>query len=255
MRPRVSHPLLRMAIYGLIASVIGVVAALWIDWFPPAAVEEAKDIDTLWDVLLIVSVPIFVLVMVVVIYCVRTFRARPGDMRDGEPIHGNTMLEVVWVAVPFVIVSVLAIYGWIVLDDIEAKEQDRLTIDVTGQQFVWRYDYEDPNGGPKKVRSYNLVVPEGRQVEFKIKTEDVIHDFWIPAFRLKIDAVPGITTEWRATPSRRGRLRRGLRGALRPRPLDHARARAGGPPGRVRPVALEDGREGRRGGLDARAHH
>ena len=159
MRPRVSHPLLRMAIYGLIASVIGVVAALWIDWFPPAAVEEAKDIDTLYDVLLIVSVPIFVLVMVVTIYCVRTFKARPGDMSDGEPIHGNTMLEVVWVAIPFIIVSVLAVYGWIVLDDIEAKEQDRLTIDVRGQQFAWRYGYEDPSGGQKKLTSYQLVVP------------------------------------------------------------------------------------------------
>ncbi|MBA2504757.1 MAG: cytochrome c oxidase subunit II [Thermoleophilaceae bacterium] len=199
-----SHPLLRMAIYGLIASVIGVVAALWIDWFPPAAVQEAKDIDTLWDVLLIVSVPIFVLVMVVVIYCVRAFKARPGDMGDGEPIHGNTMLEVVWVAVPFVIVSVLAVYGWIVLDDIEAKKPDRLQVEVRGQQFIWRYEYPNPTGGKEKVKSYDLVVPTGRQVEFNINTDDVIHDFWIPAFRLKIDAVPGITTHWRATPSEKG---------------------------------------------------
>ncbi|MBA3301563.1 MAG: cytochrome c oxidase subunit II [Thermoleophilaceae bacterium] len=203
MPPRVSHPLLRMTIYGLIASAIGIAISLWIDWWPPAAAQEAKDIDTLWDVLLVVSVPVFVLVMGATIYSVRTFKARPGDTGDGEPIHGNTLIEVVWVTIPFIIVSLLAVYGWIVLDDIEAKQPERLQVDVKGQQFVWRYAYDNPAGG-KQIESYDLVVPKGRQVEFKIRTDDVIHDFWIPAFRLKIDAVPGLTTEWRATPSRIG---------------------------------------------------
>ncbi len=57
--------------------------------------------------------PIFVLVMTVAIYCVWRFRAKPGDMGDGAPIHGNTRLEVVWVTIPFMLVTGLAIYGWV----------------------------------------------------------------------------------------------------------------------------------------------
>src|SRR3954453_19520980 len=113
---------------GLIASVIGVAISLAIDWFPPAATKKEHEIDTLYDVLLIVSVPIFVLVMTVAIYSVVKFRARPGDTGDGAPIHGNTRLEVVWVAVPFLIVSILAAYAWIVLDDVEAKKANELQV-------------------------------------------------------------------------------------------------------------------------------
>src|SRR5918997_6512906 len=131
----------RMVAIGVIASIIGIALVLWIDWFPAQADESAHKIDTLWDVLMIVSVPIFVLVMTVAIYSVITFRAKPGDMSDGEPIHGNTRLEIVWVTIPFIIVSALAVYGWIVLDDIEAKKPDQLVVNVTGRQFEWRFDY------------------------------------------------------------------------------------------------------------------
>ena len=85
--------------------------------------------------------PIFVLVMAVAIYSVLAFRAKPGDLSDGEPIHGNTRLEVIWVTIPFIMVSALAVYGWIVLDDIEAKKPNTLVVNVTGQQFAWSFDY------------------------------------------------------------------------------------------------------------------
>ena len=84
----------------------------------------SDDIDTLYDVLLIASVPVFVLVMSVALYSVFAFRVKPGDMSDGAPIHGNTRLEVVWVTIPFLMVTALALYGWVVLDDIEAKETE-----------------------------------------------------------------------------------------------------------------------------------
>jgi cytochrome c oxidase subunit II len=103
------HPIGRMIGIGLVASVIGIVIVLWMDWFPTPAAESASDIDTLYDVLLIASVPIFVLVMSVALYSVYKFRARPGDMRDGAPIHGNTRLEIIWVTIPFIMVSALAI--------------------------------------------------------------------------------------------------------------------------------------------------
>ncbi len=187
-------------VLGVLATIVGIAICLQIDWFPVQASSAAADIDTLYDVLLIASVPIFVLVMAVVFYSVVAFKAQPGDLSDGEPIHGNTRLEVIWVTIPFIIVSALAVYGWVVLDDIEAKESDALVVNVTGQQFAWRFNYP----GEGKVRVNQLVLPEGRQVDFRVRTDDVIHDFWVPEFRLKTDAVPGITTHIRTTPTRTG---------------------------------------------------
>src|SRR5919202_285329 len=139
-------PLGRMLIYGAIATAILLPIALSIDWFPKQATSSADDIDTLYDVLLIVSVPIFVLVMTVAIYSVIRFRARPGDMGDGVPIHGNARLEVVWVVIPFLLVTGLAIYAWVTLNDIEKKQKNELVVNVTGQQFAWNYRYTGPGG-------------------------------------------------------------------------------------------------------------
>ena len=199
------HPLMRMFLIGAIASAIGVAAGLAIDWFPTDATSSADSIDTLYDVLVIVSVPIFVLVMVVAIYSVTRFRARPGDKSDGAPIHGNARLEVIWVLVPTIIVSVLAAYAWIVLDEVEAKKDNELVVDVYGQQFTWRFDYPNPGGGAKPIkRATQLWLPKDRPVYFRIHTDDVIHSFWVPQFRLKSDAVPGITTRVRVTPDKVG---------------------------------------------------
>ena len=194
------HPIGRMIGIGLVASVIGVALTLWIDWFPTDASTGASDIDTLYDVLLIASVPIFVLVMAVALYSVYKFRARPGDMRDGAPIHGNTRLEIIWVTIPFIMVSALSIYGWIVLDDLEAKQPDELVVNVTGEQFTWSFGYPG-----ERVRANTLMLPKDRPVEFRVHTKDVIHSFWVPEFRLKSDAVPGLTTKVRLTPNRLGK--------------------------------------------------
>jgi len=197
------HPIGRMFVIGSIASAIGVALVLLIDWFPVQASAGADDVDLLYDVTLIVAIPIFILVMAVAIYSVVRFRARPGDMRDGAPIHGNARLEVIWVAVPAIIVSALAAYSWIVLDEIEAREPNALQVSVRAQQFAWSFQY--PQAGGPAVQSEELVLPEGRQVNFSINAVDVIHSFWIPAFRIKQDAVPGIETESRAVPIRTGR--------------------------------------------------
>jgi cytochrome c oxidase subunit 2 len=194
------RPLLGTAILSLTATAIGIAIVLRIDWFPTQASTAAPKIDTLYDVLLIASVPIFVLVMSVVIYSVTAFRAKPGDLGDGAPIHGNTRLEVIWVSIPLVLVSALAIYGWVVLDKIEAKTPNMLRVHVISQQFAWHFEYP----GEGKVKSDALVLPEGREVEFRINTKDVLHDFWVPEFRLKSDAVPGLTTTVRTTPNRLG---------------------------------------------------
>src|SRR5262245_3640148 len=86
--------IVQMAIFGVIASAIGIAGALSIDWFPVQGSTQAEQIDTFWDVLLIVSVPIFVLVLTVVLFAARDFRMRPGEENlDGPPIHGSTKLE------------------------------------------------------------------------------------------------------------------------------------------------------------------
>jgi cytochrome c oxidase subunit 2 len=200
--PRIAgekHPVARMIGIGVIASLVGIGITLWIDWFPQPASTSADKIDTLYDVLLICSVPVFVLVMTIAIYSVVRFRAKPGDMGDGPPIHGNTRLEIIWVTIPFIMVTALAIYAWITLDDIEAKQPNEMVVNVTGQQFTWTFQYPS-----EKLDAKALVLPVNRPVDFKIHTKDVLHSFWVPQFRLKSDAVPGLTTEIRVTPDRVG---------------------------------------------------
>jgi len=192
-----------MLIIGVVASAIGVAIALAIDWTPIQASTQAKKVDDLFDVLLIASVPVFVLVEIVVLYSVWKFRMRPGDeLKDGAPIHGNTKLEIIWTALPALLIFSLCGYAYVVLRDIEHKPKHEMVVNVTGQQFAWSYQYTGGTGKP--VVSDELYLPRGKSVEFHVKTTDVIHDFWVPAFRLKVDAVPGVTTRYRVTPSRQG---------------------------------------------------
>ena len=195
----------QMVAVGLLASIVGIAIGLAIDWFPAVGSTQAKKIDTLWDVLIICSVPFFVLVSTVVLFAVRDFRMRPGQEHlDGPPIHGNTKLEVVWTAIPAILLVSLCSYAYIVLHDIEkapAQGTPERVIDVYGQQFTWTFGY---NEGGKKFHTAQLYVPEGQSVRFNVHTKDVLHDFWVPAWRMKIDAVPGLTTHYRVTPTKLG---------------------------------------------------
>src|SRR5512144_1408214 len=124
---------LRMFVIGAIATAIGIAFALIINWFPIQASREGERIDTLWDVLLIASVPVFVLVEVVVLYCVVRFRMRPGEeLKDGPPIHGNTTLEIVWTAIPAILLVGLCTYSYIVLTDVEKAQANTLNVRVEG---------------------------------------------------------------------------------------------------------------------------
>jgi cytochrome c oxidase subunit 2 len=131
---------------------------------------------------------------------------KPGeDLKDGPPIHGNTRLEVLWTAFPAVLLLGLVSYSFVVLNENEKRPVAReIAIGVTGQQFAWTYQYPPSVTGGAPVNSYQLYIPKGRSVEFNIHAKDVIHAFWVPAFRLQEDAVPGITTHWRVTPTRLG---------------------------------------------------
>ena len=193
----------QMVAVGLIASAIGIALGLWIDWFPVQASTQAKEIDTLWDVLIIVSVPVFVLVTVVVCTSIIKFRQRPGEeLKDGPPVHGNTRLEVIWTAIPAIVIVGLVVYAAQTLREIDKKSSSQMVVTVTGQQFAWSFEYPQPGGRP--IRTNQLYVPKGQSIEFRVKSVDVIHDFWVPAFRVKLDAVPGITGTYRVTPTRTG---------------------------------------------------
>jgi cytochrome c oxidase subunit II len=189
----------------LIAVAIGVVLSYVIHWFPVQASTQAANTDTLYHVLVIASIPIFVLVVTVVLYCVWQFRMKPGEeLKDGPPIHGNTRLEVFWTALPTVLLLGLVGYSFVVLHENEKKPANEIQIGVTGQQFAWSYQYPASLTGGAPLNSTQLYIPEGRSVAFAMQSKDVIHAFWIPAFRIQEDVVPGITTYWRATPNRLG---------------------------------------------------
>jgi cytochrome c oxidase subunit 2 len=197
------HPIIQMVVIGAIASAIGIALALWINWFPADAAKQDQPIDTLYDVLMIVSIPIFVLVVTVVLYSVWAFRMRPGqEGEDGPPIHGNTRLEVFWTAIPAILLVSLCSYAYAVLNDIETKHADELVVKVQAIQFAWSFSYPQADG--RAIVSNQLYLPKDKPVRFDIQTKDVLHDFWVPAFRVKIDAVPGMTTRLRVTPTKLG---------------------------------------------------
>jgi cytochrome c oxidase subunit II len=197
------HHFKELMAIGLIASVLGVALGLLIDWFPTQGSTQAETVDTLWDVLIIASVPVFVLVITVVLYCVWRYRMKPGEeLKDGPPIHGNTRLEIIWTAVPAILLVALCSYSYVALTDIEEAKANELSVRVVGEQFTWTFYYKDANG--EEFGSPQLYVPRDRPVNFTVESKDVIHDFWVPAFRMKIDAVPGIDTELKITPKTNG---------------------------------------------------
>ena len=204
--PEQRRSLILTAIAGVLATAIGIVLSFVIHWFPPQASEQAKNNDRLYHVLVIASIPIFVLVAAVILYCVWKYRMRPGqELMDGPPIHGNTRLEVFWTALPAALVLSLVSYSFVVLHENEKKPPGReIKIGVTGQQFFWAYEYPSSVTGGAPLKSYSLYLPKGESTLFEIHAKDVIHAFWVPAFRLQEDAVPGITTHYRVTPTRLG---------------------------------------------------
>lgn len=208
---------IRMLVIGAIASVAGIALGLSIDWFPTAASTQAGPIDTFYDVLIIISVPVFVLVTTIVLFAAFRFRMKPGEEDlDGPPTHGNTTVEIIWTAIPSVIVAVLCVYAATVLTDITAAKANQLKVTGYGQQFAWSWEYTGTNG--KKFITEQLYVPcaptgaaategaacSGKQVAFDLKAVDVLHSFWVPQMRMKQDLVPGIVTHVNVNPNRLG---------------------------------------------------
>jgi len=157
-----------------------------IDWLGMDGSTEKGPIITLLNVTIVLSQLVFSVVMVMMIYAIWKYRAKPGDESDGEPIHGNTKLEVIWTAIPTLIVIALGAYSTVVLNDIEAEASNSMKVEVTAQQFAWRFDYPDEG-----VTSNELHVPAGTQLDLELNALDVIHSFWVPEWGIKRDLVPG----------------------------------------------------------------
>lgn len=205
---------LRIVAAMLILTAVSSVVLLQFDWFGDAASEQRGPIDTLFDVMIVLSCLMFSIVVVMLAYAVWRWRAKPGDESDGAPVHGNTTLEITWTVIPTVIVLAGAIYSWIVLNDIEAKADDRMPLNVIAQQYKWTFEYPEATTGSGQdatpLRTNELHVPVDRQLDVTLTALDVIHSFWVPEWGIKRDAVPAgpggdeIDNEFVVTPDEEG---------------------------------------------------
>jgi cytochrome c oxidase subunit II len=185
---------------GLIAGGVATAVALIPTWLPPDASRQAGRIDFVFWFVIAICIAIFSLVAAVMIYAVLHFRAAEDDFEDGPPVHGHTGLEIAWTAIPFVLVTAIAIVSAIVLSRNDAEAQNTLRINVTAQQFAWTFGYPDAHDATSPV----LRLPEGRSVQLDMRSLDVIHAFFVPEFRTNEDIVPGLVTNVHITPDRVG---------------------------------------------------
>jgi len=193
----------RVAALALVGIVVGTAlsfAFLLVDWFPAQASEEAERTDLITYALNLVSFAIFGLVIVILGYCLLRFRRRgEDDMRDGAPVHGHTGLEIFWTAIPTLIVSFFAVWGGIVLAQNEDHDGNEPVVIARGFQFAWEFEY--PELG---FKSSTLYLPIDEKWRLEMQARDVIHSFFVAEWRIKQDAVPGITTRTWVTPTMMG---------------------------------------------------
>jgi cytochrome c oxidase subunit 2 len=199
--------IIQMVLVGVAVGAALALVALLIPWLPDAASEQAGIVDSVYWLVTVICVVIFAVVAGVAVYAVYKFRAPPDDLDDGSPIHGHTGLEIVWTLVPTALVTLIAVYSGVALAKAENLPEDggHRVVHVVAQQFAWAFEYPDvelENGEP--LRSGELVVPVDEPVEFLISSEDVLHSFWVPEWRMKQDAVRGVTTRTVVEPTKIG---------------------------------------------------
>ncbi len=211
----------------VVAIALGLVS-FWVgqqsySWLPPQASAESKLVDNLFSFLVTLGTFIFLGVTVAVLYTVLVHRVGRYDMSDGPPIEGNVTLEVVWTVIPVLLVVWIAVYSYQTYDRMAVHGPMELVhlhnpmgmepayaanleggevvepIEVHSRQWAWEFRYPEQN-----VTSAELHLPVDRRVRLALQSEDVIHGFYIPAFRLKQDIIPGKTIDFEFTPIREG---------------------------------------------------
>jgi len=166
---------------------------------PVQASAQAVAVDELLGIHVWLISFLFSLIVVTLFYSLIVFRRRKGETGDGAHFTGNTALELTWTAIPLVAVLYLAFIGAQSLAVTRRVDRSALQVKVLAGQWFWQYQY--PEFG---ITSTDLYLPLDRQVALRMTSNDVIHSFWVPEFRLKQDLVPGQTTELRITPTMTG---------------------------------------------------
>ncbi len=183
-------------------TALGEAVAIGLDPFPTGAVNEAQAVDGAFRILTILAVPVFAFVLSFLIYSAVRFRRATPDQVDGPPLRGSPAVGVAWLGVTTALTLILIRVGAVGLEEIRHTAQlpPDLVVKVEGMRWSWQVAYPDAG----VLTSRELVLPVGRRVRVEVTSRDVVHSFWIPAFRAKIDAVPGMVTSVAFTPNRTG---------------------------------------------------
>ena len=196
MTPR-RHLLTAGAVW-VVLSVIGVIVVTGIQIIPVIASREAAIENSAFVVLTAASVPVLMLVVVALAYTALRFRAT-NETVDGPPIHGHTRFQGVWLGISLILVLFLFIYGAVGLVEIRGAQTADFEVQVQAEQWAWHFEYADKN-----IHVAELHIPVDRRVHLIIRSDDVIHSFWVPAFGVKQDAVPGRPTQIYLTATKTG---------------------------------------------------
>lgn len=165
------------------------------NWLPEQWSSEAEVVDEAMILLQYLAAPVMAIVLAVMTWSFFGWRSSGADREDGPPQRDHKTIVTTWL----VLTSALAIFivinpGFVGLAEIRGEPNSDYVIEVQAQQFAWTVTYE--NGASALDE---MVVPADARVRYDITSVDVLHSFWIPAFRIKIDAVPGLTTQAFAT--------------------------------------------------------
>lgn len=164
--------------------------------------EEARQIDALWILVLILASIILILVMAALIFSLVRFRRRGDDQPEPKQVHGNTRLEIVWTIIPAVVLAAIAVPTVRTLFELNEEPTDALQVTVIGHQWWWEFRYPDITGpdGRELVTANELHLPAGQTAYLTMTSADVIHSFWVPPLNGKRDLVPGRLTNLSMTP-------------------------------------------------------
>jgi cytochrome c oxidase subunit 2 len=190
----------------------------WLErvWLKPPASDFAAWSDQLFMFVMWVSIISFVLLMVPMCYWAWRWRRTPGHVQKRTPNH-NTMLEITWIVVPLIVVVFMFFWGFHGYIRAFATSSDAEVINVVGKRWVWEATYANGATSQEAVsldtidrgdgtivraesKSPVIIVPAGRPVKFMLTSTDVIHSFYIPDARLKVDVFPNRTTSYNFTP-------------------------------------------------------
>ena len=184
----------------VVFTALALLGAAVMDPFPTVGAPEAEFSDHAFRLMTYMGAPVFGLVMAGLFYSVLQFRSK-GPNEDGPPMKGTGAVPKVWLGLTTALAVTIMIYpGLTGLAEMRRDQTSDMTIKVTGQRWSWAAEY------PQKFTSDELVLPINKRVKFEVTAPDgdVLHSFWVPAFRNKIDAVPGMVTTTYITPNRLG---------------------------------------------------